>query len=255
MTIQENLNALGRWEIDLKPTIPRETLDALAYFGHVAIIQGRLDPARYGDNLLDVARYVGALRSNSFGDDARTKTPNDNVKIGGVGMAMWLGDEDNKGDVLENATTFASGSLFPDVIRGLLPASGAITEGTLYPVAGTYSGTHQWQSPRQAIQYVCQTMSTPSSPFPGGSTTTAPWTPAPRVPCSSQTRGASSSPGAPVRTWPSLQSRAAWTSPGTLRTTPPAWCSSRRAKETPPLRDRPTSALALTRTRTSMATA
>ncbi|MFI6140309.1 hypothetical protein ACIBCC_19240 [Streptomyces griseus] len=165
MTIQETLNALGRWDIDLKPTIPRDVLDALAYFGHVAIIQGRLDPARYGDNLLDAARYVGVLRSNSFGDDARTKTPNDNVKIGGVGMAMWLGDEDNKGDVLENATTFASGSLFPDVIRGLLPTSGAITEGTLYPVAGkTYSGTHQWQSPRQAIQYVCQTMSTPLVP-------------------------------------------------------------------------------------------
>ncbi|MFD9223822.1 hypothetical protein ACFWDI_28415 [Streptomyces sp. NPDC060064] len=164
MTIQETLTALGRWDIDLQPTIPRETLDALAYFGHVAIIHGRLDPAQYGDNLLDIARYVGVLRTNSLADDARTKIPNDNVKIGGVGMAMWLGDEDNKGSVLENATTFASGSLFPDVIRGLLPASGAVTEGTLYPVAGTYSGTHQWQSPREAIQYVCQTMSTTAVP-------------------------------------------------------------------------------------------
>ncbi|MEU1088972.1 hypothetical protein ABZ401_19415 [Streptomyces sp. NPDC005892] len=164
MTIQETLNALGRWDIDLLPTVPRETLDALKFFGHVAVIRGRIDPAQYGDNLLGAARYVGVLRSNSLGDDARTKIPNDNIKIGGVGMAMWLGDEDNKGDVLENATVFASGSLFPDVIRGLLPASGAVTEGTLYPVAGTYSGTHQWQSPREAIQYVCQTMSTPAVP-------------------------------------------------------------------------------------------
>ncbi|MFF1301056.1 hypothetical protein ACFVZG_48735, partial [Streptomyces sp. NPDC058296] len=52
----------------------------------------------------------------------------------------------------------------PDVIRGLLPTSGAVTEGTFYPVAGTYSGTHQWQTPRDAIQYVCQTMSTTAVP-------------------------------------------------------------------------------------------
>lgn len=166
MTIQENLAALGSWEIDLLPTIPRESLDALQFFGHVAIIHGRVDPATYGDNLLNpgVARYVGVLRGNSLADDARTNAPNDNIKISGVGMAFWLGDDDSKGAVIENATTFASGSLFPNVIRGLLPSSGAVTEGTFYPVSGTYSGTHQWQTPRDAIKYVCATMSTPNSP-------------------------------------------------------------------------------------------
>lgn len=166
MTVQETLNALGQWEIDLLPTIPREKLDALQFFGHVAIVHGRVDPLVYGDSLLNpgVARYVGVLRTNSLSDDARTKIPNDNVKIGGVGMAMWLGDQDNKGAIIENATVFASGSLFPNVIRALLPASGSVTEGTLYSVPGTYSGTHQWQSPLQAIQYVCDTMSTPSAP-------------------------------------------------------------------------------------------
>lgn len=165
MTIQESLTALGQWDIDLQPTIPRETLDALAFFGHVAIIHGRVDPKQYGDSLLGVARYVGVLRGNSLADDASTKIPNDNMKISGVGMAMWLGDEDNKGSILENGTTFATGSLFPDVIRTLLPISGAVTEGALHAVAGTYSGSHQWQSPREAIQYVCQTMSTDAVPL------------------------------------------------------------------------------------------
>lgn len=166
MTITENLGALGAWDLDLLPTIPRETLDALKFFGHVAIIPGRVDPATYGDSLLapGVARYVGVLRGNSLADDARTNAPNDNIKISGVGMAFWLGDEDNKGSVIENNTIFASGSTFPNVIRGLLPASGAVTEGTLHSVPGTYSGAHQWQSPAQAIQYVCDTMSTPSNP-------------------------------------------------------------------------------------------
>jgi hypothetical protein len=163
VTVQESLNALGKWEVDLKPTIPRETLDALDYFGHVAIIRGRVDPDLYGDNLLRAARYVGVLTGNSLADDARTKIPNDNVKISGVGMAFWLGDQDNKGSVYENAVTAASAS-FADTIRMLLPTSGAVTEGTLYPVSGLYSGTHHWQSPREAIQYVCQTMSTTSVP-------------------------------------------------------------------------------------------
>lgn len=163
MTIQESLNALGQWEIDLLPTIPRETLDALQYFGHIAVIRGRVDPVQAGDNLLRAARYVGVLTGNSLADDARTKIPNDNVKISGVGMAMWLGDQDGKGSVYENAVTPASAT-FANTIRMLLPASGAVTEGTLYSVAGTYTGTHQWQSPRDAIQYVCQTMSTTSIP-------------------------------------------------------------------------------------------
>jgi hypothetical protein len=166
VTITENLAALGSWEIDLLPTIPRETLDALQFFGHIAIIHGRVDPATYGDSLLNkgVARYVGVLRGNSLADDARTSAPNDNIKISGVGMAFWLGDDDSKGDVIENATTFASGSAFPTVIRGLLPASGAVTEGTLYSVDRTYAGTHQWQTSRDAIKYVCATVSTPDNP-------------------------------------------------------------------------------------------
>ncbi|MFG3170563.1 hypothetical protein [Streptomyces sp. NPDC048200] len=163
MTVQESLTKLGQWEIDLLPTIPREKLDALAYFGHVAIIRGRVDPTLYGDNLLRTARYVGVLTGSSLADDARTKIPNDNVKISGVGMTLWLGDDEGRGSVYENAVTAASAT-FADTIRMLLPASGAVTEGTLYPVAGQYTGTHQWQSPRDAIQYVCQTMSTTSVP-------------------------------------------------------------------------------------------
>jgi hypothetical protein len=163
VTVQESLNALGQWEIDLKATIPREKLDALQYYGHIAIIRGRVDPLLYGDNLLRAARYVGVLTGNSFADDARTKIPNDNVKVSGVGMAMWLGDQDGKGSVYENAVVAASAT-FANTIRALLPASGAVTEGTLYAVAGLYTGTHQWQSPREAIQYVCQTMSTTSVP-------------------------------------------------------------------------------------------
>lgn len=163
MSVSEVLKALGTWEVKLVPGTPRDTLDALDYFGHVAIIPGRLDPLQYGDNLLTTARYVGVLRTRTIGDDGRTNAPQDDLSVGGVGMAMWLGDEDGKGDVYENAIEPASAS-FATSINMLLPASGAVTAGTIYSVAGQYTGHHQYESPRTAIGYVCDTMSTTSVP-------------------------------------------------------------------------------------------
>lgn len=163
MAVTEVLKALGSWEIQFLPGLPRDVLDALDYFGHVAIVPGRLDPAQYGDNLLTAARYVGVVRTKTIGDDGRTNAPGDDISVGGVGMAFWLGDEDNKGDVFENAITPASAS-FATAINALLPASGAVTAGTLYSVSGTYTGRHQYETPRTAIGYVCDTMSTSSVP-------------------------------------------------------------------------------------------
>jgi hypothetical protein len=159
MSVTEVLTALGSWQVELLPTCPKDILDALVEFGHVAIVPGRVDVRTAGDNLLTAARYVGVVRSTARADDGRTKAPGDKVTVGGAGMAFWLGDEDDKGAVIENATTFATAS-FATAITGLLPASGAVTVGTLYPVAGTYTGKHQWQTPRKAIGYVCDTFST-----------------------------------------------------------------------------------------------
>jgi hypothetical protein len=165
VAVQEVLKSLGSWEVKLQPNTPRDILDRLDYFGHVAIVPGRLDPLQYGDNLLTpgTARYVGVLRTRTIGDDGRTNAPQDDLSVGGVGMAMWLGDEDGKGAVYENAVEPASAS-FATAITMLLPSSGAVTVGTLYSVAGLYSGHHQYESPREAINYVCDTMSTPSVP-------------------------------------------------------------------------------------------
>lgn len=165
MPVQEILGNLGSWTIKFDPGIPRDVLDAIEFLGHIAIVPGRIDPAQYGDNLLTpgVARYVGVVRTRTWGDDGRTSVIEDDLEAGGSGMAFWLGDEDDKGPVIENSTVFASAS-FADAVRGLLPASGAVTEGTLYSVPGLYSATHRWQTSRKAIQYVCDTMGTTAAP-------------------------------------------------------------------------------------------
>jgi hypothetical protein len=146
MAVSEVLQAIGSFSINLKDTTPRSIIEnTLDYFGHIAIVPGRVNPLALGDNMLSAARYTGVLRSKAIGDQ---------ITLEGGGMILWLGDEDEKGNVIENVTTFASAS-FPNTIRGLLPP--AITEGTLYSIPGTYTGTHQWQTPRAAISYVCDT--------------------------------------------------------------------------------------------------
>lgn len=148
MSVTEVNQALGSWSLKLSPGTPRTITDALAYYGHLAITPGREDPRVAGDSLLESARYVGPMRGKTFSKDG--------VHLSGAGMAFWLGDEDNKGAVYETAVELTSSS-FTNAIRQLLPGAGvggAITEGTLHTVAGSYTGRHQFQSPRQAINYV-----------------------------------------------------------------------------------------------------
>ncbi len=154
MPVTEVKQALGSFSISLGASTPQELLDALTYLGHVAIIEGRLNPAEYGDELLSSARYVGVYRNRVNDVDNRTHNVDGSYRLNGVGMAYWLGDENGKGPVIESTAVFTS-KTFAQVIRGLLPTS--VTEGTLHSVAGTYSGRHQWQTPRKAIDYVCTT--------------------------------------------------------------------------------------------------
>lgn len=144
MSVTEVKQAIGSWTLQLKPETPQQILDALTFFGHIALLPGQVDPAQYGDNLLSAARYVGVFRFR----DADNK-----FVLKGVGMSAWLGDEDDKGDVFETAVVLNS-QTFANSIRALLPPGGSITEGTLYSIAGTYTGKHQWVTPRSAITYV-----------------------------------------------------------------------------------------------------
>lgn len=147
MTVTEVKQSLGSWEVRLSENTPRHILNALTYFGHVAIIPSEVDPAQYGDNMLTKARYVGVLRER----DKRNE-----LIIRGSGLAFWLGDEDDKGDVFENPVDLVSAT-FADSVNALLPLGGSIVAGTIYSVPGTYTGKHVWQTPRKALTYVTDT--------------------------------------------------------------------------------------------------
>lgn len=144
MTVTEVRQALGSWELRLRENVPRAVLDQLDYFGHIAIIPNKVSPAEYGDNLLAAARYVGVYRSRSSFDQ---------YLLRGSGMAFWLGDEDNKGDVFESPVTLTAAT-FATSVNALLPPGGAVTAGVINGVAGTYTGEHRWQTSRQSLDYV-----------------------------------------------------------------------------------------------------
>lgn len=149
MAVTETLRALGSWGLTFRENMPDDAWKKIDYFGHVVIMPGRR-PGPLDDSLLRAARYVGPVTSISDSSEAQRA-------IGGAGMALWLGDAEGKGDIFTDPIT-VSGN-YSDVIRALLPASGAVTEGTFFTIPGTWgSSTFQFQTSRDVIDYVAQTI-------------------------------------------------------------------------------------------------
>jgi hypothetical protein len=151
MSITETKGALGSWSLKLRPDTPRAVIDAIQYFGHIVVSTGRPDPRVAGDTLLRSGRYTGVLRGKTFASD------DSGYNLSGSGMAYWLGDENNNGPVITTALTFTNAS-FTSAVNAMLPASGAVTAGTIHSVTGAYTGLHQWQTSRKALDYLCSTM-------------------------------------------------------------------------------------------------
>lgn len=146
MGVNESVMDIGSWELSLKPETPRSIIEAMDLFGHVVIVPGRIPVEQYGDNLLDVARYTGVFRNIKRGADK--------FSIGGPGLAMWLGDEDNKGHVFETAFNW-SAYTFTQAIRAVLPSS--LTEGSLFSLSGTIAYKGQYKTPRDMLDYIVTT--------------------------------------------------------------------------------------------------
>jgi hypothetical protein len=150
MPVNEKLMELGSWSFELVDETPKTVLDQLQYFGHIALIPGRVEPAQYGDELLDMARYVGVVMGKSV--DHLRKV------VSGQGMNVWLADSDGKGDLIETPIVITA-QTFPNALRAILGSGTAVVEGTLHSgVAGTYTGRHVYQSRRKAVDFIAATM-------------------------------------------------------------------------------------------------
>jgi len=143
LSIREVVGAIGDWDLKLSPNTPQEILDRIDYWGHVAVFSGRIDITRYGDAALDRARYSGVIRGRSFEQG--------NNSISGGGLPLWLGDEDDKGDLIELPITITNQPL-NNSISAVLPDS--IQLGNVESIPGLYTGVHQYETPFGAVNYI-----------------------------------------------------------------------------------------------------
>ena len=162
MSITETSMAIGSWSLRLRANTPKEILNAMKPFGHIAVMPGRLDVKAAGDGLLRAARYVGVYRS-------LFAQPED-YEIKGGGMAIWLGDEDNKAYIWPPNEPFVLALTFAQLVAQSVPPSGsaAHTIGTVYPPSPDItpvSHVRKLKTPRQIIDYVTSTYSTDVAPL------------------------------------------------------------------------------------------
>jgi hypothetical protein len=151
VTITNSRQAQGSWAINLKAGTPLDVLGRLAYLGHIAISVGRPDPRVSGDSLLKSARYVGPLRKITFSDDG--------FALSGVGMPVWMGDENDKGPIITD-TLFFQGTDFVSTVNQLLAQAPSVKAGNITNAAVGYTGFHQFVTVRKALDFVCSTVTT-----------------------------------------------------------------------------------------------
>jgi hypothetical protein len=121
----------------------------LQKFGHIVILPQYIDPDILGDtSILAASRYVGIM--------LRKVVERETITLSGAGMVWWLGDPNEISQLIEIEVELESSTL-ENALDQLLPDS--IIKGTIVEPAGqTYSGTHQYESPLEAIRTVCASL-------------------------------------------------------------------------------------------------
>lgn len=149
MSITTTLMAPGAWNLVLKedtPSIIKDKLDwsvnASAGLGHIMIFDSRINAGSVGAaTLIAGARYTGVLL-NWDGE----------FQISGAGPGWWLGDSDDRGNIITTNITNSAASL-NTWVTSLLPV--ALNAGTVTTPGGTLSATYYLISRRRALEAVC----------------------------------------------------------------------------------------------------
>jgi hypothetical protein len=117
--------AAGSWDIRLRPSTPKTILDAIdladesARYAALVITAAQVDVLNLSAaSLLAGACYVGVLRNRTS-----------DLSIAGAGLAVLLGDEDDKCEQPTAAVTF-SGTALSTALDSYLPTNG-ITKGSV----------------------------------------------------------------------------------------------------------------------------
>lgn len=137
--------AAGRWDLRLADDTPQRILDELdpatGGYGQLLVLDAPIDPTVGAATLRSLARWSGIFRRR------------EGLTLEGAGLAILLGDEDDKGPVLDTAVTRSAGTL-SQWLDDLLPANG-IDTGTVTNTGTNVTASFQYVTVRQAIAAVC----------------------------------------------------------------------------------------------------
>jgi hypothetical protein len=134
----------GSFEVTLRRDAPDSLWNNFERFGHIVITPQEMEPKLVGGPaVLASARYTGVLLEKVRSTGQMT--------VSGAGMEWWLGDEEGKGDIYETAVSLSNSTLTA-ALTSLLPPS--ITKGTVGTMDVSYTGTHQWETPLEAVRTV-----------------------------------------------------------------------------------------------------
>ena len=139
--------SVGSWDVSLHPQTPGRILTLLDPerggwgFAQVVVTDVHVDVASMQDaGILGVARYAGVYRRM----EGRT--------LSGAGLAAYLGDEDDKGNVYEQAV---SGSYDAGTWASILTQWSGLTIKGVEP-GGAWANSFRWVTAREALADVCR---------------------------------------------------------------------------------------------------
>jgi hypothetical protein len=149
--ITERALAPGDWQLTLRPDTPLEIRQKIVGFGQIVVMPTIVAEQDMSDDQLENARYAGVIVQ-----------PGPYFRIGGHGLAMFLGTSDRAygSGIAANAFTnivFPASSSFTSAITSAVGNCG-LSVGTLTdPSGGTYyNGAYHYAKHRTVLDAVCR---------------------------------------------------------------------------------------------------
>lgn len=160
---------LGDWELSLRPDTPRSVRDKVLGFSSLVVMPGRLDAAEMTDTMLDNALFTGVVTR-----------PGPYLKIGGHGLAMYMGTGERYYTVANSGTSLPElhiinggvGVTLTTHINSIFSNSDiGLTIGTITdPTSGSQTIAHTvaWVSVREDLDAHCKEFEVEWRVYPNG---------------------------------------------------------------------------------------
>ena len=142
---------MGQWRVNLSPYAPRTLMERIRVsnvgvgLSSFVVTSSHVDPQSHTDDeMLSMARFTGVYRRQT-----------EQYELSGPGVEFWLGDEDGKGEIIDQLNLDAP---FIGWFEEVNSQTNGITEGTFHEVqSGTlYDHNFDRHTPRKIYDEVCK---------------------------------------------------------------------------------------------------